>query len=46
VKRGDTRSKIAKCHHVIGGWKAVWKLNKETTKNPNLIFIGQVIKIK
>jgi resuscitation-promoting factor RpfA len=46
VKRGDTLSKIAKRHHVKGGWKGLWKLNKKTIKNPNLIFIGQVIKIK
>ena len=46
VKRGDTLSKIAKRHQVTGGWKGLWKLNKKTIKNPNLIFIGQVIKIK
>ncbi len=46
VKRGDTLSKIAKRNHVEGGWKGLWKLNKKTVKNPNLIFIGQVIKIK
>ena len=46
VKRGDTLRKIAKRHHVDGGWKGLWKLNKKTVKNPNLIFIGQVIKIK
>ena len=46
VKRGDTISKIAKRHHVKGGWKGLWELNKKTVKNPNLIFIGQVIKIK
>ena len=46
VKRGDTLNKIAKRHHVKGGWKALWKLNKKTIKNPNWIFIGQVVKIK
>jgi resuscitation-promoting factor RpfA len=46
VKRGETLNKIAKRHHVKGGWKGLWKLNKKTIKNPNLIFIGQVIKIK
>jgi nucleoid-associated protein YgaU len=46
VKRGDTLNKIAKRHHVKGGWKGLWKLNKKTIKNPNLIVIGQVIKIK
>jgi resuscitation-promoting factor RpfA len=46
VKRGDTLRKIAKRYHVEGGWKALWKLNKKTIKNPNLIYIGQTIKIK
>jgi nucleoid-associated protein YgaU len=46
VKRGDTLRKIAKRYHVKGGWKALWKLNKKTIKNSNLIYIGQPIKIK
>jgi resuscitation-promoting factor RpfA len=46
VKRGDTLRKIAKRYHVKGGWKALWKLNKKTIKKPNLIYIGQTIKIK
>ena len=46
VKRGDTLSKIAKRYDVEGGWKGLLKLNKKTIKDPNLIYIGQVIKIK
>jgi resuscitation-promoting factor RpfA len=46
VKRGDTLRKIAKRNSVRGGWKGLWKLNKKTVKNPNLIYIGQTIKIK
>jgi resuscitation-promoting factor RpfA len=46
VKRGDTLRKIAKRYHVKGGWKGLWKLNKKTIKDPDLIYIGQVIKIK
>ncbi len=46
VKRGDTLNKIAKRYHVKGDWKGLWKLNKKTIKNSNLIYIGQVIKIK
>jgi resuscitation-promoting factor RpfA len=45
VKRGDTLRKIAKRYDVDGGWKGLWKLNKKTIKDPNLIFIGQTIKI-
>ena len=33
-----TRSrKLAKRHHVKGGWKGLWKLNKKPLKNPNRI---------
>jgi resuscitation-promoting factor RpfA len=46
VKRGDTVRKIAKWYHVEGGWKGLWKLNKKTIKDPNLIYIGQTLKIK
>jgi len=46
VKRGDTLRKIAKRYDVEGGWKGLWKLNKKTIKDPNLIYIGQSIKIK
>jgi nucleoid-associated protein YgaU len=46
VKRGDTLRKIAKRYDVEGGWKGLWKLNKKTIKNPNLIYIGETIKIK
>jgi resuscitation-promoting factor RpfA len=46
VKRGDTLRKIATRYHVIGGWKGLWKLNSKAVKNPNVIFVGQVLKIK
>jgi LysM repeat protein len=46
VKSGDTISKIAKRHHVKGGWKGLWKLNKKTVKNPNRIKVGQRLRVK
>jgi nucleoid-associated protein YgaU len=46
VKRGDTLRKIAKRYHVKDGWKGLWKLNKKTIKDSNLIYIGQSLKIK
>jgi resuscitation-promoting factor RpfA len=46
VKRGDTLRKLAKRHHVDGGWKGLWKLNKKSLKNPNTIYVGQVLKIR
>jgi nucleoid-associated protein YgaU len=46
VKRGDTVGKIAKRYNVKGGWKGLVKLNAKTLKNPNLIYVGQVLRIK
>jgi LysM repeat protein len=46
VKRGDTLRKIATRYNVVGGWKGLLKLNSNTVKNPNVIFVGQVLKIK
>ncbi len=46
VKHGDTLAKIAKRHHVKGGWKALWKLNKSKLKNPNHLKVGVKLKIK
>ncbi len=46
VKRGDTLAKIAKRHHIKGGWKALWKLNKSKLKNPNHLKVGFRLKIK
>lgn len=44
VKRGENLSTIA-AKYGFKDWKALWALNPEI-KNPNLIFIGQRIKIK
>jgi resuscitation-promoting factor RpfA len=46
VRSGDTLAKIAKRHHVKGGWKGLWKLNKKTVKNPNSLHGGQKLKIR
>jgi LysM repeat protein len=46
VKAGDTLAKIAKRYHVAGGWRGLWNLNKKTLKNPNRIYVGQVLKVK
>jgi len=45
VIRGDTLAKIANRYHVKGGWRGLWKLNK-TIKNPNRIYIGQVLRVR
>ena len=42
VRRGDTLSRIAKrVYGNDGYWKAVWRLNTETIKDPNRIEVGQ-----
>ena len=46
VKSGDTLAKIAKRYDVKGGWRGLWNLNKKTLKNPNRIYVGQVLRIK
>ena len=46
VVRGDTLAKIAKRYDVKGGWRGLWKLNKKTLKNPNRIYIGQVLRVR
>ena len=46
VIRGDTLAKIAKRYHVKGGWRGLWKLNKKTVKNPNRIYVGQVLRVR
>jgi resuscitation-promoting factor RpfA len=46
VVSGDTLSKIAKRYDVKGGWRGLWKLNKTTLKNPNRIYIGQVLRVR
>lgn len=43
VAHGDTLSGIASRNHIAGGWQTLWKLNKSTIKNPDLIYPGQRI---
>lgn len=43
IKKGDTLGKIAK--HYGTTWQKIHAMNKDTIKNPDLIFPGQKIKI-
>ncbi|MEO9139568.1 MAG: transglycosylase family protein [Jatrophihabitans sp.] len=45
VHSGDTLSKIASKKHVHGGWHALYKANKSTVHNPNVIRVGQVLRL-
>jgi nucleoid-associated protein YgaU len=46
VRSGDTIRKIAKRYVVAGGWRGLWQLNKKTVKDPNRIYVGQVLRIR
>jgi LysM repeat protein len=45
VRSGDTLSKIAKSHHVTGGWHKLFELNKDTVNDANLIYPGQHLRL-
>ena len=41
VRSGDTLSKIARRHHLRGGWRALYAANRGRVANPNRIYVGQ-----
>ena len=43
IKKGDTLGKIAKQYGTT--WQKIHEMNKDTIKNPDLIFPGQKIKV-
>ena len=43
VHSGDTLSKIARKHHVHGGWHALYRANRSHLKSPNELHIGQTL---
>ena len=45
VRRGDTLAKIARAQGVDGGWRALWALNRDTVRNPNVIRVGQTLAL-
>jgi hypothetical protein len=45
VRSGDTLSKLAASHGVRGGWRALWAANRSTVRNPDLIFVGQRLRL-
>jgi resuscitation-promoting factor RpfA len=46
VVKGDTLSGIAAAHHVQGGWKKLFELNKDIIEDANLIYPGQQLHLK
>ncbi len=45
VKRGDTLRKTARAEGVDGGWRALYAANRDEIRNPNRIFVGQVLQL-
>jgi nucleoid-associated protein YgaU len=45
VHSGDTLSKIAKRFHIEGGWHALYHANKSKLSNPNVLHVGQVLRL-
>ena len=45
VRAGDTLSELAAKHSVRGGWQALYRANRGRIANPDLIYIGQVIRL-
>jgi nucleoid-associated protein YgaU len=43
VRSGDTLAKIAARHHVRGGWRHLYRLNRGRISNPNELYVGQII---
>jgi len=46
VKRGDTLTKLANRYGVTGGWRGMYSLNRSSVRNPNRIYVGQVLTIR
>ena len=45
VHSGDTLARIAHRYHVAGGWHALYRANRSHMSNPNLIYVGQVLRL-
>jgi LysM repeat protein len=45
VHRGDTLAKIAHKKHVSGGWHALYRANRSRMSNPNVLYVGQVLRL-
>ena len=45
VRRGDTLSTIAHKEHVHGGWHALYRANRAHLNNPNVLHVGQHLRL-
>jgi hypothetical protein len=46
VRPGDTLSAIAARYDVAGGWQALWRANSGSIRNPDLIYVGQRLRLR
>jgi len=45
VRPGDTLSKIAHRLHLAGGWRALYRVNHAHLSNPNVLRVGQLLRL-
>ncbi len=45
VRSGDTLGKIARARGVSGGWRAIYRANRSRLSSPNLIYVGQTLRL-
>jgi LysM repeat protein len=45
VQPGDTLSTIAAEQGSAGGWRGLWALNAGTVPDPNLVYVGQTLRL-
>jgi nucleoid-associated protein YgaU len=45
VRSGDTLSAIARKLHVHGGWHALYRANRKHMSNPNVLHVGQLLRV-
>jgi len=46
VKSGDTLAKIATAQNITGGYQAIFALNRATIENVNLIYPGEILRLR
>ncbi|MGY1690893.1 transglycosylase family protein [Geodermatophilus sp. SYSU D01105] len=45
VQAGDTLGSIAARHGTEGGWRGLWELNRDQVSDPNVIRVGQTLRV-
>lgn len=46
VQHGDTLSSIASAHAIHGGWEHLYGINAHSIPDPNVIYVGQNLKLQ